>query len=110
MESPIKKTNGLAVASLVIGVLAWPLACCYGAGIPLGLAALVMGLIGLRQVKSNPSELSGQNVAIAGAILGGISTITGVVILLSLGSLTLLGPQIGDVFSKVNESLLTPYP
>ncbi len=110
MESPSKQPNALAIASLVVGVLAWPLTRCYGLGAPVGLVALVMGLIGLRQIKSDACLQSGQELAIAGAIPGGISTITGVVLILTVGGLALLGPQIDAVFSKINESLLTPYP
>ena len=47
-------TNGLAVASLVCGILALPGACCCYSSIPLGIAALVMGLMAQNKLKMLP--------------------------------------------------------
>jgi len=59
---PVTKTNGLAIASLVLGIvwIAW-----------LGsLAGLVLGLVALRQIKHNHQR--GRGIAIAGVVLSGL--------------------------------------
>jgi hypothetical protein len=59
---PATKTNGLAIASLVLGIvwIAW-----------LGsLAGLVLGLVALRQIKNRHER--GRGIAIAGVVLSGL--------------------------------------
>ena len=60
-----KKTNGIAIASLICGVLSC---------IPvINLAAIVLGIIGIR--KSSKPQGSGKGMAIAGLILGVIGVL-----------------------------------
>ncbi|MCS3780227.1 DUF4190 domain-containing protein [Tsukamurella ocularis] len=63
-------TNSLAVAALVCGILSFPLGCAYGLGIATAIAAVVLGIIGMKQVKV--SGQSGHGMALAGVILGGV--------------------------------------
>lgn len=60
-----RKTNGLAIAALVCGIL-------WGFGV-LAVLALVFGIIALQQIKKR--EESGRGLAIAGIILGGIGVL-----------------------------------
>lgn len=53
-------TNGLAIASLVVSLL-----CC-------GPVGLILGLAALNQLKTSGQD--GRGLALAGAIIGGIST------------------------------------
>lgn len=54
-----------AIAGLVFGF--W----CFG---PLpGIAALIMGLIALSQIKKTPDKVTGKPFAMAGVIIGGIN-------------------------------------
>lgn len=58
--SPTPRTSGLAIASLVLGILAW---------MSWGLTALpgiVLGILGIRQVSRSQGRLTGQGLAIAG--------------------------------------------
>ena len=64
-----KKNNGLALASFVMGLV-----CYIIAGIPLGTAAVITGIVAL--TKFNPETEKNKWMAIVGIILG----ITGVVI------------------------------
>lgn len=59
----------LPTVSLVLGLLSLVLFCCYG-GLPLGIAALVTGYLGLSNANKNPSQYGGRGLAIAGLILG----------------------------------------
>ena len=54
MGPPGGGTNGLAVASLVVGILALPGAFCCSSSIPLGIAAVVMGMIAANKLKMLP--------------------------------------------------------
>jgi HEAT repeat protein len=72
-----RKNNGLAIASLVLGIVAIPLDCCLGFGTLLGVAGFIAGLIGFRQAKNSGSAQSGEGMALAGMILGGVGVLIG---------------------------------
>ncbi len=55
------RTSGMAIASLVLGVLC------------LGLPGLILGIIALVQIGKNPTRLRGQGLALAGTIISAIS-------------------------------------
>ena len=66
--------NGLAVASMVCGILAiFPGCCCGLFGIPLSIVALVMGLVAMNQINQTQGMQSGKGMAIAGLVCGGVS-------------------------------------
>ena len=65
---PAKRTNGLAVASLVLGCVGW-LLCGIGS-----VAALVLGLVARTQIRNSGGQEGGEGLALAGIILGGIFT------------------------------------
>ncbi|GAA1087426.1 DUF4190 domain-containing protein [Tsukamurella spumae] len=63
-------TNGLAIAALVCGIVSFPLGCAYGLGIITAIAALIMGIIAMKQVKETGQD--GHGMALSGVILGGV--------------------------------------
>ena len=63
------KTNQFALVGLILGILSVTLGLCCCDGIPFSLPGLVVSIIGLRQVKADPSRHSGKGLAIAGLIL-----------------------------------------
>ena len=66
-----KKDNDFAWASLICGLLIWvPL---FNA--VLGPLAIVFGFASIKRINNAPEQYGGQRLAIAGIILGGISTI-----------------------------------
>ena len=65
-------SQSLALASMIIGVVGFALGGCLGP-IP-GIIALVIGLVALSKIKSQPLEYSGKPFATAGVIIGAIST------------------------------------
>jgi hypothetical protein len=79
---PQSKEQGLAIASLVCGVLSF-LCCSVFTGIP----AIVLGLMALNKEKSDPNRYGGKGMAIGGIILGALS----VVLLAIYGILMLAG-------------------
>ena len=63
------RTDGLAIASLVIGIVG--LVCSFGClGIVLGPTAAIMGFISRQRVASSGGTLGGGTLAIIGLILG----------------------------------------
>lgn len=64
----------LPIVSLVLGILSL---CCYMAPIT-GLAALVTGFLGLKNINNNPSVYGGKPFAIAGMVVGGLFFLVGI--------------------------------
>lgn len=73
--------DGLAVASLVLGLISVPGDCLYGLGIIPGILAIVFGFIARSRIQRG--ESGGTGMALAGLILGFISS--GLVVLVILG-------------------------
>lgn len=72
-QQPQTGTNGLAIASLSTGIIAFPFSCIpflgYGS-IFIAIAAIVMGVIAMKQTKQTGQQ--GRGMAIAGVVLGGV--------------------------------------
>lgn len=71
----------LPIISLVLGVIGFVLICCHG-GIPLGIAALITGYLGMKNADQNPQKYGGKGMAIAGMILGAIGLVSGLVFII----------------------------
>ncbi len=129
---PAQKTNGLAltagilsIAGIVVTVIGFVstfipllgpfgLACGCGLGLLMAILGLILGFIALAQLKSHP-EQKGKGLAVLGIVIGILSILSICVggILIAVGgtaALTILGPQIGNIFSQINSSLATPAP
>jgi hypothetical protein len=102
------QTNGLSIASLVLGIVSVPLDFCYGAGLLLAIPAVIMGFVARNQIKQTGGKQRGSGMALAGILTGGIPAILAIVGLLVIGVLLLLGPVIGNVFTQINATLNAP--
>jgi hypothetical protein len=94
-------TNGLAIASLILGIISIPTLFCYGGGVLFGIAALITGFMARQKIKASGGAQTGDGLALAGIIMGGI---VGVLIgsaVCVIVILALLGPAIGNVFSNI---------
>ena len=60
------RTSGLAVASLVLGILSFPL---YFVGVILGVLAIIFGALAIGKTNREPN-LGGKGMAVAGLVLG----------------------------------------
>src|SRR5215475_3955221 len=78
---PARQTSGMAIASLVLGIL-WM----YWLG---SILALVFGYLAKREIRLSAKPLDGNGMATAGIVLGwvGIATMTIVIGLVILGSM-----------------------
>ena len=70
-----KRTNGVAIAALVLGIIGLLTFWVPILGLVLGLIALVLGIVGVRR---GPN---GKGMAVAGIVLGTLAVIGGVIIL-----------------------------
>lgn len=83
------KNQTLPIISLVLGILSL---CCYVSPIT-GIAALITGFMGMKNVNSDPSQYGGKGLAIAGMVTGGLFLLIGIVywiFILFFGGLSLL--------------------
>ena len=67
---PQPKTNGLAITSLVLGILA-VLLC--GVGIVFAIPGLICGILGMKRVKNSGGTEQGHGLALTGTVLNGVS-------------------------------------
>jgi hypothetical protein len=67
----VQSTNGLSIAALVTSLV-----CC-------GPIGLILGLVSLNQINASQGRQGGKGMAIAGIVLGGLSTVVTVLLLLS---------------------------
>ena len=102
MEQQPQK-SGLAIASLVLGLVSFiPLI-----GVPLGILAIILGIIGLNKIKK--MGLGGKKMAIAGIILGILGIIFTVILYGSLfyfGFVSKTGP-FAELKTQVSQQILT---
>jgi hypothetical protein len=73
------QTEGLAVTSLVLGILAW-VACSIFAGIP----AIICGHIGRSRISTSNGTLAGGGIAIAGLVLGYLSVFLPLILIIGV--------------------------
>ena len=62
-------TNGMAVASMVLGIVAYPASALYCAGVIGALLAIIFGFIARARIKRGETAV-GSGMALAGIILG----------------------------------------
>jgi len=78
------RTNAMALAGLILGIVAvtFGLCCCWG--IPFNFLGIIFSLVGLAQIRKNPELETGKGLAIAGLILSILSLVL-VAILVMIG-------------------------
>jgi hypothetical protein len=77
-------TNGLAIASMVCGILSLVFFCLCG-GVFLGIPGVICGHLSLSQLQNPENSQAGKSMAIAGLICGYIGIIIFVVMMLTSG-------------------------
>jgi prepilin-type processing-associated H-X9-DG protein len=69
-EAPAKpKTSGLAIASLILGIVG---PCTVGLA---SIVGLILGIVGLNKIKRSAGQLGGRKAAIAGIIVSGVGAV-----------------------------------
>jgi hypothetical protein len=79
----------LPTISLICGILGLLTFCCHG-GLPLGIAAVVTGVVGINQEKNDPANYGGRGLALGGIITGAVCILIGIgwMILALIGSIS----------------------
>ena len=75
-----KKVRGFGIAAMILGILSILLICVQPFGVVLAVAAIVLGILGVVKIQ-------GKGMATSGIVMGGISLVTGVIILIFFGSI-----------------------
>lgn len=78
--NPVGQNQTMPIVSMILGIVSI-LLCCYG-GIPLGLPAMIVGYLGMKNADSNPVEYGGKGMAIAGLVTGTISFLISIVFII----------------------------
>jgi hypothetical protein len=77
------RTDGLAIASLIIGILA--LVCSVGClGVVLGPTAAIMGYISRQRISSSGGVVGGGTLALVGLILGIVGFVVSLLVLIAI--------------------------
>lgn len=91
----VTPTNALAIAALVVGILSLPAIFTVIFGVILGIAAIVLGVMGVK--KARDLQGSGRGLAIGGIVTGTIGLV-GSLLIVAAGALLL-----GGIGGAVNE-------
>jgi hypothetical protein len=98
--------NGMATASMVLGIVGVCMFWSFGFGALLGLLAVIFGFIGLGAAKSLPGQL-GRGKAIAGLATGAAALVLGVaffvvIVIAASEAVDDLDENIGDELGELN--------
>jgi hypothetical protein len=88
------KTSGLAIASLVLGILG--IICCVF-GFLADIPGLILGIIALKKIKAQPQLLGGKGLAIAGVVLSVIG------IVLSIFAIITIAPNLREGWDQAQD-------
>lgn len=77
---PRGQDQTLPTISMILGILGLVLSCCYG-GIPFGLAAIVLGYLGVQNANNSPIQYGGKGLATAGIITGIVGLVLSILFL-----------------------------
>ena len=94
--TPTPRTNSLAMAGLVMGILSMTcgICCCYG--LPFNVLGIIFSLVALGQIRNDPLSQQGRSLAIAGLVLSLLSFVLAA-FMLTLG----LALNTSDVMRKI---------
>jgi hypothetical protein len=101
------QTSSMAIVSLVLGILAYPTACCYGVGLFPAFGAIVTGVIARQQIRNSRGLQSGEGLAIAGIVLGAILIVILFCAICAIMGLGLMGGEIETIFDEIVRELET---
>jgi len=105
---PTPPTDGLGLASMIIGITALVLSCLYGIGLLGAPAALIMGRISMKRIDRSEGRLGGRGMAQAGFILGIIGTVLLVLAIIALIVIIVVAVNGGFDESGTTNYLITP--
>ena len=81
MTDGTKKSNGLATASLVIGIISIVLGFFSWPGIVVGLVAVILAIVAKGQIKADPNQSGSAGAATGGLITGILGMVIGIIMI-----------------------------
>jgi hypothetical protein len=90
------QNEGMAVASMVIGIVSLVLACGYGIGLLGAPVALVMGRVSMKRIDASGGQLGGRGMAQAGFILGIVGSV--LLVLVIIGVIVVIVAAVNGAF------------
>ncbi len=72
----------LPIISMILGILSLGIFCCWIAGLPLSIGALVAGYLGMNNANNNPMQYGGKGLAIGGMVIGAIGLIMSIIFMI----------------------------
>ena len=104
---PLGLPKGMAIASMVLGIVSIPVFCVWWLSIPCGIVAIILGVIAGGKAKRG--EAGGAGMAKAGLIMGSIGIVLAVLlVILVVAGITILGPQIQEEMERQQEMQDSP--
>ena len=79
------------MASMVVGIVSFVLACGYGIGLLGSPVAMVLGRVSLKRIDQSGGQLGGRGMAQAGFIMGIIGTVLLVLVIIGVVVLVIIG-------------------
>ena len=79
-----QRTSGKAIAALVLGIVSL---CIPYVGLVTGIIAIVLGILGMKEVDREPHAVKGKGMAIAGLVLGAVALVLYLIVILFFGAL-----------------------
>lgn len=102
-NAPVQyQSNGMAIGSLVCGIIGLLLSCCWYIGIPLSIAGLVLGILVLKNKKG------GKGMAIAGIVLSSITIIIGIFAAIMLFAFS-TSPEFNNIYEEIYSEFQSTY-
>jgi hypothetical protein len=91
MQVGAGQKQGLAVASLVLGIFSVTIGWCCSAGLLTAPVAIVLGIVSLVQIKNDPVRNTGKPLSIIGTALGGVYLLFWVLLVVLYGAAIFMG-------------------
>ncbi len=100
------KLSLLALFSLILGIMGFIGSCAAPFNLPLAIAAIVCGHLGLLRIKASLGTITGKGLALAGLIIGYISLLFAIIFLVFLlMGLSALGSDLESILQDVQRQL-----
>jgi hypothetical protein len=98
------KPQGLAIGALVCGILSLVLFCMWFVSIPLGIVAIILGVIG--KGKAARGEAGGEGLAKTGMILGIVGSVLAILwLILVFAGVSFLGSKAEELQRKAQQEV-----
>ena len=91
VQMPRGQKQGLAVASLVLGIFSVTVGWCCSIGLLSAPIGIVLGIVSLVQIKNDPARNTGKPMSIVGIVLGGIYVVFWILIFALYGMAIFMG-------------------